>query len=78
MIKETKVKKSQIDLIRQSYGMKMVMKISFYNERTMWETGKLKQIGEELATYKLKMIGLSEERLNGFGENTTAKGNSFM
>jgi hypothetical protein len=55
--------------------MKMDTKIGFWNVRTMWETGNLRQIEEELATYKLQMIGLSETRWNGFGEHITGKGN---
>jgi hypothetical protein len=58
MIKETKVKK-------------MDTKIGFWNVRTMWENGKLRQIEEELATYKLQMIGLRETRWNGFGQHIT-------
>jgi hypothetical protein len=78
MIKETKVKKSGTDLTRQLFDMKMDMKIGFWNVRTMWETGKLRQIEEELATYKLQMIGLSETRRNGFEEHITGKGNSLI
>jgi hypothetical protein len=51
MIKETKVKKSRTDLTRQLFDMKMDTKIGFWNVRNMWETGKLRQIEEELATY---------------------------
>jgi hypothetical protein len=67
------VNKSQMDLIRQPLGTKMDMKIGFCKVRTMWETGKLIQIEEELATHKLKMIELSETRWNGFREHITGK-----
>jgi hypothetical protein len=43
--------------LRQPFAMKIDTKIGFWNVRTMWKTGKLKQIEEELAVYKLKMIG---------------------
>jgi hypothetical protein len=57
--------------------MKMDMKTSFWNVRTMCKTGELKQIEEELATYKVRMIGLSETRWNGFKEHVTGKGKSL-
>jgi hypothetical protein len=60
------VKKSRTDLTRQLVDMKMDTKIGFWNVRTMLETGKMRQIEEELATYKLQVIGLSETRWNGF------------
>jgi hypothetical protein len=78
MIKETKVKKSRTDLTRQLFDMKMDTKIGFWNVRTVWKTGKLRQIEEELATYKLQMTGLSKTRWNGFGEHITGKGNSLI
>ena len=38
------------------------------NERTLYERGKLKQVEHQMEKYKLDILGVSEVRWLGFGE----------
>jgi hypothetical protein len=43
-------------------GMKQLKKIGFWNARTLYESGKLKQIEAEARKCDLHIIGVSEVR----------------
>ena len=46
--------------------------------RTLYQTGKLAQLAQEMRRYKMSIVGVSECRSNSFGEITTATGETFL
>ena len=58
--------------------MKQWTRVGFWNVQTMWETGKLAQVEEEMSKYKLSILGISEARWNSFGEFKTVNGNTLF
>lgn len=58
--------------------MKQWTRVGFWNVQTMWETGKLAQVEEEMSKYKLSILGISEARWNSFGEFKTVNGNTLL
>ncbi|OCT72028.1 hypothetical protein XELAEV_18035012mg [Xenopus laevis] len=65
---ETAVKEIRTDVTLTTFGIKWKTKIGFWNVRTMWETGKLKQVVKEMEEYKIDILGLSEARWTDYGE----------
>lgn len=47
-------------------------RISFWNVRTMYQTGKLAQVTAEMHRYNLHILGISESRWTGSGKVTTS------
>jgi len=46
------------DIRGDLFGMKWKMRIGFWDVRTLREYGKLKQVEEEMTSYKLDIMGL--------------------
>lgn len=60
------------------FGMKLKTRIGFWNVRTLFEKGKLRQVEREMDSYKLDILGLSEVRWLDHGEMTTREGGTFL
>lgn len=76
-IKETK-KSSRTDSWTTTFGLKRDMNIGFWNVRTLYQTGKLKQLATEAERYRVDILGVSEVRWNEFGEMRTLSGQTFL
>lgn len=51
--------------------------IGTWNVRTLYQSGKVKELEHELSRYKWDIIGLCEMRWTGFGETSTESGNKI-
>jgi hypothetical protein len=58
--------------------MKWIVKIGFWNVRTLREYGKLKQVEKEMTSCKLDIMGLSEIRWKENSEMKTQNGNFLI
>jgi len=72
------MKSKQSDIRGDLFGMKWKTRIWFWNERTLREYGKLKQVEKEMTNYKLDIMGLSETRWKENGEIKTQNGNFLI
>jgi hypothetical protein len=61
-----------------TFVMKRLTKIGFWNARTLYENGKLKQIEAEERKYDFDNPGVSTVRWNEFGEVRTLAGRTFL
>ena len=57
---------------------KTTTRIGYWNVRTMYETGKLKQVTSEMRRYNLDILGVSECRWNGSGRIRTNTGETVL
>lgn len=76
-IKVTK-RSSRMDLGTTTFGMKKDTIIGFWNVRTLYQAGKLRQLTAEAERYKVDILGVSEVRWNEFGEVKIAAGQTFL
>ena len=58
--------------------IKTKLRVGFWNVRTMFESTKTTQIIQKMKTYKLHILGISESRWTGFGENKTGTGETIL
>ena len=58
--------------------LKSKVRIGCWNVRTLYQTGKLAQLAQEMRRYKMSIVGVSECRWNTFGEITTDAGETFL
>src|SRR5579871_5514335 len=58
--------------------IKTKLRVGFWNVRTMFESTKTTQIIQEMKVYKLHILGISECRWTGFGENKTGTGETIL
>ena len=72
------MKSKRPDIRGDLFGMKWKMRIGFWNVRTMREYGKLKQVEEEMTSYKLDIMGVSETRWKENGETKTQNRNFLI
>jgi hypothetical protein len=49
-----------------------------WNVRTLAQSGKLKQVCQKTKNYKLDILGMSEVRMDSFGETATRNGFTFL
>lgn len=64
--------------MRTTFGLKKKIRVGFWNVRTLYEVGKLHQAINEMETYKLDVLGMSEVRWNEFGEVKTPSAMTFL
>ena len=67
-----------MDLGTTTFGMKKDTIIGFWNVRTLYQAGKLRQLTAEAERYKVDILGVSEVRWNEFGEVKIAAGQTFL
>ena len=67
---EVESRKEATDRKTEVLRAKTKTRIGFWNVHTMYETGKLAQITEEMQRYKLHILGVSESRWTGSGGQT--------
>src|SRR5579871_6664724 len=58
--------------------IKTKLRVGFWNVRTMFESPETTQIIQEIKTYKLHILGISESRWTGYGENKTGTGETIL
>jgi hypothetical protein len=58
--------------------MKTTTKIGTWNSRNLRESGRLRQSAACLQSYGLHILGMSEVRWNGFGEESIQDGVTFL
>ena len=61
-----------------NFNFKKNFRLGCWNIRTLLEAGRLKQVIKEMMAYKLKILGVSEVRWNGFGEVKSDSEVSFL
>ena len=62
------------NIITSTTGMKLrknILTIGTWNVRTLWETGKLSLLKNEVKCFRYDIIGVSEVRWTGKGETAT-------
>lgn len=59
-------------------SMKAITRIGAWNVRTMYETGKTAQVTKEMDNYKLQILGISECRWVGQGQQTLNSGHTIL
>lgn len=69
--------RNRMDLMMTTFGPKIRTRIGTWNVRTLVKASKLHQVIQEMKTYKIEILGLSETRWNTFGE-TTVDGVTFL
>ena len=57
---------------------KQLLKLGFWNVRTLYQTGKLAQTVNELHHYDLDLLGIAEARWTGSGKQQLATGETIM
>ena len=57
---------------------KQLLKLGFWNVRTLYQTGKLAQTVNELHHYDLDLLGIAEARWTGIGKQQLATGETIM
>jgi hypothetical protein len=55
---ETTRNKNRKDETLSTLGLKKVTKIGIWNVRTLYENGRIQQLGAEMSNYKLDIIGV--------------------
>ena len=58
--------------------LKSKVRIGFWNVRTLYQSGKLTQLAQEMRRYKLSIIGVCESRWNTSGKDTTSYGETYL
>ncbi|XP_054260435.1 craniofacial development protein 2-like [Macrosteles quadrilineatus] len=58
--------------------MKQATRVGFWNDRTLREIGKMRQLEREMDNYRLDLLGVSESRWSDFGETRTSGGKTFL
>ncbi|GFR93208.1 craniofacial development protein 2 [Elysia marginata] len=53
-------------------------RLGTWNVRTLYPTGKLKEVAREFNTYKLDTLGISETRWTGYGRLTLGTGETIL
>jgi endonuclease/exonuclease/phosphatase family metal-dependent hydrolase len=54
------------------------IRIGTWNVRTLYETGKIAQVANEMRKYRIKVLGLSETRWNGSGLTRLVSGETII
>ena len=57
---------------------KQLLKLGFWNVRTLYQTGKLAQAVNELNHYNLDLMGIAEARWTGSGKQQLATGETII
>jgi hypothetical protein len=63
-IKETLTRKSQTARGKMTYDLKCRTRIGLWNVRTLAQSGKLKQVCQEMENYKSDILGMSEVKID--------------
>ena len=58
--------------------LKSKVRIGCWNVRTLYQSGKLAQLAQEMRRYKLSIIGGCESRWNTFGKATSSSGETYL
>jgi hypothetical protein len=78
IVTETKVKFSWKILSKMTFGPKQVTKTGCWHVRSVWVTGCLNQVVQEMKNYNLEIMGLSETRWTLFGEHQAQDGELLL
>ena len=58
--------------------LRKISRIGTWNVRTMFQTGKTREVAKEFMTYKLDILGISETRWTGNGKNILNTGETVL
>jgi hypothetical protein len=78
LIRETATNNSQMDNRKKIFAMKRKARIGCCNVRTLWETGKEREVIAEMKRYKTEILRISETHWTGFGEANIQRDETFI
>jgi hypothetical protein len=76
LMRESKVKQSWM-VLQTVFVLKRQTIVGTWNVRTLFEKGKLKQVEHQMGKHELDILGMSEVRWLGFGEQRMTNGGIF-